>query len=126
MDAEDSYDNHIRAGLDVGEGHYVFREFLFPDGTVAGVPAEYSVPEGSVLIGIMDHHPRKDDPETWCGGWLGFLNVPEAVAYYGGQRHQETRHVLVSETPLTIAPSLGCRSCPSHGFIEGGRWRECG
>lgn len=29
---------------------------------------------------------------------------------------------LVSEHPLTIAPSLLCRSCGDHGFVQNGEW----
>ena len=29
---------------------------------------------------------------------------------------------LLSEEPLTLSPSLQCRSCPNHGHIVNGRW----
>jgi hypothetical protein len=32
---------------------------------------------------------------------------------------------LVSESPLTLSPSLLCRTCGHHGHIRGGRWEPC-
>lgn len=29
---------------------------------------------------------------------------------------------LLSEQPLTISPSLLCRTCGNHGFIRSGKW----
>jgi hypothetical protein len=34
-----------------------------------------------------------------------------------------TGWTLVSEKPLTISPSLLCRTCGHHGFIEHDKWR---
>lgn len=31
-------------------------------------------------------------------------------------------HVVVSEDPLTIAPSILCPDCGLHGFITNGAW----
>jgi hypothetical protein len=32
---------------------------------------------------------------------------------------------IVQEDPLTIAPSILCDRCKTHGFFENGTWREC-
>jgi hypothetical protein len=32
---------------------------------------------------------------------------------------------VVSESPLTLAPSLLCRACGHHGFIRDGKWIPC-
>lgn len=29
---------------------------------------------------------------------------------------------VISEDPLTLSPSVLCRSCGFHGFIRGGKW----
>lgn len=34
-------------------------------------------------------------------------------------------HVVVSEEPLTITPSLLCSVCGLHGFVTDGRWSGC-
>lgn len=31
---------------------------------------------------------------------------------------------LEKETPLTLSPSLLCRACGHHGFIEDNKWRQ--
>jgi hypothetical protein len=43
----------------------------------------------------------------WCVGGITF----------GG-----TGWTLESKEPLTVSPSLLCRSCGSHGFIRDGKW----
>ncbi len=59
-------------------------------------------------IGIAEFH-RADVTGGWCGGYV----------YWSGP---EARHDLVSFDPLTIAPSLLCPTCGSHGFIRDGSW----
>lgn len=63
------------------------------------------------LVGFNDNHRRTDG--TWCSGYVAF----EAFKVFVKSGHQ-----LISEDPLHVEPSLGCRSCPSHGFIREGRW----
>lgn len=113
------FDAHVRSGLDLGNDHYAHREFRTPEGQIVGYPADHGPPEGSVFIGIHEHHKKPDG--SWCGGWVGFINVDDPVDDYHRQR---SKHELVQEDPLTVAPSLQCRICPSHGFIENGRWRN--
>jgi hypothetical protein len=31
---------------------------------------------------------------------------------------------LVSDNPVTLAPSLACRACGDHGFIRNGKWEK--
>lgn len=31
---------------------------------------------------------------------------------------------LVSESPLTLSPSILCRACGDHGFIRNGKWER--
>ena len=123
----DSFDEHVRSGLDLGGDHFVSREFRLPDGSIVGYPADAKVgeeiPTDSVFIGILERHRRPDD-ESWCGGWVGFTNVedPGRDGKVEPYREVGSKHTLVKEDPLTIAPSLACRTCPSHGFIREGRW----
>lgn len=122
----DSFDEHVRSGLDLGGDHWCHREFRLPNGDCVGYPRAAEIPEGAVLIGIHEHHQSKDPERAghWCGGYVHFHNVPEALLAderYGTQ----SRHELVRAEPLTVAPSLGCRDCPSHGYIENGAWSDC-
>lgn len=110
-----AWDAHMRAGVHLGGDHYANLEYLLSDGTMKSYPAgQGPEEEGAPLIGLMEHHKRPDG--GWCGGWVGFKNVPGA--------DERAKHELVSSDPLTVAPSLACRQCPSHGFIRDGRWAD--
>lgn len=116
----------MRAGEDIGSGHWIKRTFLLLDGPVISCPAVFDPPEGSVFVGLHDNH-YKPGTQDWCGGWIGFANVPEhAVAFRSNLEQGKTGwHELVSADPLEVSPSLACRGCASHGFIRAGRWVEC-
>jgi hypothetical protein len=118
---DEEWDAHMRAGEPIGHEHFIFRAYITPDDRCIYYPADQAPPDGSVFIGIMDHHKAPNG--AWCGGYVHFRNVPEAVANEG--RLGAANHELVSAEPLTISPSLGCRQCPSHGFIRNGSWEEC-
>jgi hypothetical protein len=83
----------------------------------------------SQTIGLIEHHPKGPDARPGalhCGGFIAW--VPEE-AQQGKQARWTARHQLVAGGPgdeehLTISPSLACRTCPSHGFIQDGRWIE--
>jgi hypothetical protein len=64
------------------------------------------------VAGIAYQHPKPDG--TPCGpSW-----VPFKGRYAGSVGGWE----IVRESPLTLAPSLLCRSCRHHGFIRDGKW----
>lgn len=114
------FDADVRLGEEVGPNRFIWREYsVIEDGkriSVTYYDKDREIPEGAVFIGIHEHHKSTHNPELWCGGYLRFQNVPEAV------EAGHALHDLVSEKPLTIAPSLGCRGCKSHGYIRDGKW----
>lgn len=114
--SDPDWDEHVRSGETIGPDRYVEREYYCPDGKIFTFPAAAEVPEGSILIGVTETHKNPDG--AWCGGYVRFRNVPAAR-----NPPEHANHELVSADPLTISPSLACRRCPSHGFIESGRWR---
>lgn len=65
-------------------------------------------------IGLIEEHPRGDDPSRRCAGSVRFE----------GSGAVEGRPVwrVVSREPLTLEPSLLCTACGNHGWIRGGRW----
>lgn len=77
-------------------------------------------------IGLIEHHPKGPDARPgalYCGGYVAWV-AAEAQAV---DRPYTARHQLLAGGPgdeqsLTVAPSLACRTCPSHGFIRDGRW----
>lgn len=112
--ADFDWEAHYRSGLHLGDDNYASLEYRLPDGRVVSYPAG-EVPPTGVLIGLSEHHKKPDG--SWCGGWVGFKNVPEA--------DEHALHELVSADPLTVAPSLLCRVCGNHGFIRSGKWEGC-
>lgn len=84
--------------VDIGDGHRI----VYVD--YEGEPA-----------GVSDYHQKADG--TWCGGWVTF-----AGSAWARQFPNAPHWHVVSADPLTLAPSLLCRSCGDHGFIRDGRW----
>ncbi len=80
-------------------GHNVFIEFVQTEGIVSGLAYE---------------HPCKEGPSK---SWIPFKGRP-----YGCDRSGWT---VLQEDPLTLAPSLLCRTCGHHGFIQQGKWMPC-
>lgn len=74
-----------------------------------------STPTGGAVLGLEEIHLRADG--VWCGGYVSF--DPELCARY---EIRHTGHQLISLDPLHVEASLGCRSCPCHGWIRDGRW----
>lgn len=90
--------------IDLGDGHRI--EF-----------AEY---EGEIAGGDVIHPPV----EGKCSGrgWVAFAGRKWAAAF-GGSIQTWT---VESENPLTLSPSILCRSCGDHGHIRNGRWERSG
>lgn len=72
---------------------------------------------GDVWVGINEYHREGD---KWSVGSIPFANraaltnnkLPDATISWD----------VGSYDPLTLSPSLACRSCGHHGFIHGGQW----
>ncbi len=66
--------------------------------------------------GLIEEHPSSKSPTGRCSGFIAFRGT-----LYG----DSTPPVwdVVSMEPLTLAPSLLCRTCGHHGFIVGGKWK---
>lgn len=69
--------------------------------------------------GVIITHPRPD----------GAGQCKSAVSFEPSQAHKDrwggpARHYWQVESldPLTISPSVLCRTCGDHGFIRAGRW----
>ena len=104
-------DDLIRSGQEIGEDHYIRRQYLLSDGRWFTYPL-VDEPVNGTFIGLTEHHKRPTG--KWCGGWIGFKNVEGA--------NPNSVHELISADPLTVRPSLACRLCPNHGFIRTNRW----
>lgn len=80
--------------INLGAGHY-----LEPIVRVDGGP----------IIGYIDNHPGPDGP---CAGFISI--DPHAESW--------PNWVVVYDHPLTLTPSLLCRTCGNHGFVTDGKW----
>ena len=87
--------------IDIGHGHQI--KFVSYD--------------GDERTGINDYHLRPDG--TQCSGWIPFEGGAWALSFEPGQI--QAWKVEQSE-PLTISPSVLCRTCGNHGFIRNGKW----
>jgi hypothetical protein len=86
-----------RGGIDIG----------------GGVRIKYFARRG-VRAGLIESHPGRDGVR--CTGVVTF-DVPATADVKG-----RARWTVVSDEPLTLSPSLLCRTCGHHGFIREGRW----
>ena len=116
----EDFDAHVRSGIQIGEDRYIHLSYWTGRGEIS-LPADKEPEEGWVLIGLHEDHKKKDG--FWCGGYVHFKNVPEALEA-DKIFATESKHELISENPLTVEPSLQCRGCPSHGHIREGRWTD--
>lgn len=79
------------------------------------------------VIGLIEHHPKGPDARPGalhCGGYIAWVpeEAQQSVHPPWTARHQLLAGGPGDEGSLTVAPSLACRHCPSHGFIQEGRW----
>lgn len=71
-------------------------------------------------IGILEWHPctkaqnATDDGLSAGGVYFEGANLPDHAG--------RPRWRVESQDPLTLSPSILCRTCGNHGFIREGRW----
>lgn len=68
-------------------------------------------------IGILEWHECNSMNVTSSGVAAGGVNFENAPASVQGPRWRK-----LSDEPLTIQPSVLCRTCGLHGFITNGQW----
>jgi len=65
------------------------------------------------VAGIIEEHDDKDGQR--CSGYVRF-RLPINDLSTGSS------WVVESEEPLTLSPSVLCRTCGHHGYIRDGKW----
>lgn len=65
--------------------------------------------------GAQYSHPDARESGRECGGYITFD---------GPEQRKESRPLWTVESwePLTLTPSLLCKTCGSHGWIRNGKW----
>jgi hypothetical protein len=89
------------ARVDIGDGHSI--TFAHYEGEVAGANV---------------YHHRPDGAE--CVGWVAFAGRAWARSFPDGLAGKSWD--VVKDEPMTLTPSILCRACGDHGFIQDGRW----
>lgn len=64
--------------------------------------------------GVVEYHRTTATPTGWCSGLVLWRDGGLARPVW----------TLVSREPLTLSPSIVCRTCGVHGWIENGLWRD--
>lgn len=79
----------------------------------AGGDVFYSIIGEGIEVGGQAHN-------VWVWHWHTPTNLEPRWQLSGCGRHD-----VVQVEPLTLSPSLACEDgCPSHGYIEQGKWRS--
>lgn len=76
----------------------------------------YAFDNPTVVVGLTEDHDRPDGGGR-CAGFVLF-DIPEAASSRAGA----PVWTVESSDPLTLSPSLLCRSCGNHGWIRNGQW----
>jgi len=90
-----------------------------PDRSIEGNRIRYEGVPDIEKVGMSFNHPRVDDPNQQCGGFVTF-DSPSARQVFPGYAFWNVE----SWEPMTLSPSLLCRTCGRHGFIRQGKWVE--
>lgn len=67
------------------------------------------------IVGLTEAH--RDQAGNVC---MGFVRFEGTRVGYGASNAATWK--VEQANPLTISPSVLCRSCGNHGFIRNGRW----
>jgi hypothetical protein len=76
-----------------------------------GVSISFLVNAAGDECGLCEEHDCNGER---TGHWVGFRGVP------GAEGHPSW--VVEAREPLTLSPSILCRTCGHHGYIRGGKW----
>lgn len=85
--------------IDLGDGHMLTLQTL----------------EGEVSACVISHKKKDGTP---CAGFLPFTGRAWARSFDNRMPTWE----VISESPLTLSPSVQCRICGDHGFVRDGKW----
>jgi hypothetical protein len=101
--------------LDLGDGYGLWWTSWSPDRALN--PQFADLPDVERFAGYYEHPGA--DGYGLCSGSVTFDGDVARALDPDGKRH---RWQVESWEPLTLSPSLLCRTCGSHGFIRGGQW----
>jgi hypothetical protein len=85
--------------VDIGDGHVLTLQTY----------------EGEISACVIAHTKKDGMP---CEGFIPFTGRAWARSF----DNRITTWEVVSESPLTLSPSVLCRICGDHGFVRDGKW----
>lgn len=100
--------------LDLGDGVYMVFTCWKPDRTLN---PQYAHLADIEKVGALYLHPAPSKPEGYC---MGAITFDSDVARQVFPTHP--RWTVDAWDPLSLSPSLLCRSCGHHGFVKNGKW----
>lgn len=100
-----------RHQIDLGHGHRMSWASWNPDRELNPQWRDTAPIERCVVL--IAHGTEGDPCES--GIWLDRPGVEEI--------HEGSVWQVIQEEPLTLSPSLLCKRCGDHGYIENGAWR---
>ncbi|TCO57128.1 DUF6527 family protein [Actinocrispum wychmicini] len=101
------------AAEDIGHGHAIRFLSFAPDRELN--PQYKNIPDCDKAM-VHVAHPRADGQPGMCASAATLATAPAVLTGNGPTWQVE------SWEPLTLSPSLFCRTCGDHGFIREGRW----
>lgn len=87
---------------DIGDEHFI-KFASYKDDPKSGATVRHKKSDGSI-----------------CDGWIDF----DGSAWAQEFNNNITVWQVLSWEPLTLSPSIACRSCGDHGFIRNGKWER--
>lgn len=78
--------------------------------------SKYVDSEGN-WIGVLKWHICQDSEDRLVPGSVFFDTAPTGLT-----QPEAARWHVVKEDPLTLSPSLICRTCGLHGYFTDGHW----
>jgi hypothetical protein len=90
-----------------------------PDRSIPANAQRYATLPDIERCGMSFEHRRPDSGDS-CGGFLTFDSKVARVVF-----PDHARWKVESWQPLTLSPSVLCRTCGRHGYVIAGRWRDC-
>jgi hypothetical protein len=73
--------------------------------------------DGETTVGYIERHPKPDNLANRNRGVVG--DPCSGFVQFAGDGARWTRE---QADPLTLSPSIACRTCGNHGFIRDGKW----